>query len=330
MRLDDKLINDFSDILDEATMAYYDALIEKEVERVTYVSALTDVIDIFLDIDSHHLGLLEEYEQLKVTNKLEELSKLSLNSEEVRKALLLLIIKGFKQVHFSLDLITPDAIGIIFADIISSCFDKDDKLTLLDPNFGSGNLAFLLDNYMQQETTIIGVENNNLLAMFSQSLANILDKDIQVYHQDALEMKPAVVDVIVSDLATYVYNDSRYDSLLYKEGVKYFPYLLIEKYLEFGDDETLYFFLIDNDFFTQEKNDLFKKMLFSKGHIKALVILPSSFFLGPAKSVLVLGKSSGQNTTHQASSNIFVLPPLSDSNNFIQVLESIKECLNEK
>ena len=131
MRLDDKLINDFPDILDEATMAYYDALIEKEVERVTYVSALTDVIDIFLDIDSHHLGLLEEDEQLKVTNKLEKLSKLSLNSEEVRKALLLLIIKGFKQVHFSLDLITPDAIGIIFADIISSCFDKDDKLTLL-------------------------------------------------------------------------------------------------------------------------------------------------------------------------------------------------------
>ena len=60
------------------------------------------------------------------------------------------------------------------------------------------------------------------------------------------------VDVVVSDLATYVYNDSRYDSLLYKEGVNYFPYLLIEKYLEFGDDETLYFLkepLNDNSFF---------------------------------------------------------------------------------
>ena len=100
--------------------------------------------------------------------------------------------------------------------------------------------------------------------------------------------------------------------------------------MEFGDEETLYFFLIDNDFFTQEKNDLFKKMLFEKGHIKALVILPSSFFLGPAKSVLVLAKSNNEVASSPVSSNIFVLPPLSDSNNFIEVLESIKECLNEK
>ena len=130
MELNNDVINNFSDILDEAVMVYYNALKSetdderKEVENANYLTCLTDVIDIFLHLDNHHLFDLEKEELEKLYKCFEKLENIKINQEELRKALLFLEIKGFKQIHFPLDLITPDAVGVIFQTLIDEVLKK--------------------------------------------------------------------------------------------------------------------------------------------------------------------------------------------------------------
>lgn len=54
-----------------------------------------------------------------------------INSEEIRRAFLLLDIKGFKNLNFPLDLITPDAIGILIANLVNAFLVKQIALRCL-------------------------------------------------------------------------------------------------------------------------------------------------------------------------------------------------------
>lgn len=329
MIIDDKKINHLIDLLDYASLLYYD---EKEA---TYLDCLSKVIESFLEDEPLPL---EEDTIEKMNETFNEIRKLECNQEELRKVFLLLSIKGFKHANFSLDIITPDAVSIICSYFVESLLKKVDKpqdiirkfqrpirgkYKVLDINYGTGNLVLNINNSLDLPLKFIGIESSNVLANYANNMNNFMDMDTIIYNQDALSMIVPDVDLVVSDLASYEYDDPLYESELTKKGVTYFPYLAIEKHLKSGHDKTKYLYLIDFDFFEHAGSQEFKKILSEQVSIKSLIVLPQSFFQGSPKAILILDK------VMKGSTNIVSLPPLSEKDKFIDVVHEIKQQLEE-
>ena len=117
-KVKESMIIKLTDTFDEAAMLYYHATIDEEIDntavtnydkekgRLNYYECLLTVIDYFLEIKDIEESHLDEETKEKISTLFsdldEEIEKESLNSEEVRRALLLLDIKGFKNLNFSL------------------------------------------------------------------------------------------------------------------------------------------------------------------------------------------------------------------------------------
>lgn len=337
--INDKMITLFTDTLDEASMLYYHAMINEDIDntavtnynlekgRLNYFECLLKVIDYFLGNLDLEDSLLDDSTKEKIStlfNKLDdEIEKNGLNNEEVRKALLLLDIKGFKNLNFSLDLITPDNIGYIIVKLIEVMF-QESKIKMLDFNFGTGNLAFTIVNNSLKDIELIGMDNHYLMADIAAHKANLLQENINIYHQDALEYIIPEVDLIVSDLAVYDYENDQYTSYLYKEGVRYFPYLAIEHYLSLSEN-TKYIYIIDNNFFSQKGNEKIKKLIDDNATIKAFITLPEDMFqdksLGKALLILEKKKSFDKHTP------IYMLPSLKQKEAFLNTMAEILNTL---
>ena len=328
------------DTFDECAMMYFDGTTDElyentditnyNVERphTNFFECLLKCVGYFLDGDE--LKVDEEKVEEQIKQKLDDLKKYlneeGVNSEEVRRAFLLLDIKGFKNVNFPLDLITPDAISIIITELIKYSCSKE-KINLLDFNFGVGNLSFTIANHLDKDVHLIGFDNHSLLASIATMKANMMNTMLDMYHEDCLDFYPSEIDVVVSDIATYDYQNDLYHSSLYEKGVRYFPYLAIEHFLELKGDVT-YIYLIDKDFFSQKGNDLFREMLREKGTIKSLIALPENFFLNDTftKSILIL---NNKPSTIHSSTEVFVLPPLQENKMFMNVMKKIEEHLKK-
>ena len=328
------------DTFDECAMMYFDGTTDElyentditnyNVERphTNFFECLLKCVGYFLDGDE--LKVDEEKVEEQIKQKLDDLKKYlneeGVNAEEVRRAFLLLDIKGFKNVNFPLDLITPDAISIIITELIKYSCSKE-KINLLDFNFGVGNLAFTIANHLDKDVHLIGFDNHSLLASIATMKANMMNTMLDMYHEDCLDFYPSEIDVVVSDIATYDYQNDLYHSSLYEKGVRYFPYLAIEHFLELKGDVT-YIYLIDKDFFSQKGNDLFREMLREKGTIKSLIALPENFFLNDTftKSILIL---NNKPSTIHSSTEVFVLPPLQENKMFMNVMKKIEEHLKK-
>lgn len=328
------------DTFDECAMMYFDGTTNElyentditnyNVERphTNFFECLLKCVGYFLDGDE--LKVDEEKVEEQIKQKLDDLKKYlneeGVNSEEVRRAFLLLDIKGFKNVNFPLDLITPDAISIIITELIKYSCSKE-KINLLDFNFGVGNLSFTIANHLDKDVHLIGFDNHSLLASIATMKANMMNTMLDMYHEDCLDFYPSEIDVVVSDIATYDYQNDLYHSSLYEKGVRYFPYLAIEHFLELKGDVT-YIYLIDKDFFSQKGNDLFREMLREKGTIKSLIALPENFFLNDTftKSILIL---NNKPSIDHSSTEVFVLPPLQENKMFMNVMKKIEEHLKK-
>lgn len=329
IKTDDQKINQLTDLLDYASLLYYD---EKEA---TYLECLSKVLESYMA--EKPLNLEEETLE-KLNEVFEQLDKLDLNEEELRKVFLLLSIKGFKHANFSLDIITPDAVSIICCYLIESLLKKVDKpndiikkyqkpikgkYQILDINYGVGNLILNINNQLGLPIHFTGIESSNVLANYANAINNFMNVDTTIYNQDALSLIVPGVDLVIADLASYEYDDPLYDSKLRQAGVTYFPYLAIEKHLNSGHDKTKYMYLIDFDFFEHPGSGEFKKVLNDKVLIKSLIVLPQSFFQTSPKAILILDK------VKQGATNIVSLPNLNDREKFLEVINGIKKQLEE-
>ena len=334
------MINRMVDLLDEAVMCCYYGMIDEEREntsvtnydkekgRLNYYECLFHVIDYLLD--GKPLKVNQD-DQEKIAELLDafilDVEEFGINSEEIRRALLLLDIKAFKNINFPLDMITPDTIGIIMANFVDAIFDTDKTVELMDFNMGVGNLAFTVANHMKNEAKITAIENHRLLTNVVVHKANMMMQEVNMYYDDALSFLPNDIDIIVSDIAPYEYENENYHSVLYDKGVRYFPYLAIEHYLKI-EKPIFGIYLIENSFFQKEKNHEFYEMINENGHIDALISLPKGFFQDEenAKSIIIISNK----VKDTATTGIYMLPELDQTEQFLQKLEEICEYLKER
>ena len=121
------------DTFDECAMLYFDGTTDElyentdvtnynvEKPHTNFFECLLKCAGYFLDGDE----IIEKQIKDKLDDLKAYLEKTGVNSEEVRRAFLLLDIKGFKNVNFPLDLITPDAIAIIISELIKYSSKKN-------------------------------------------------------------------------------------------------------------------------------------------------------------------------------------------------------------
>ena len=250
------VIDKFYDLIDESCM-----LLNEKI-KLNYLDALIRVAnDIVNDIDD---SKLDDSDILILQDKYNQIMNLTITNEEVRQAMQLLIIKAMKHINMNLEIMTPDYINYIIGYIVNSYFKNQKQISLLDVEVGTGNLITTVANFIENETNLIGVENNKLLINLCKANCELQNNEISLYFQDTLTKLIETVDVVVGDLDCVVKDD------------KYYPYEIINNYLSNIDEEGIFIFLIENDFFNKEQISEFKKKF--KGTMLGLIVLPNELF----------------------------------------------------
>lgn len=318
-------INIISDYIDEIAMLYYESKVLVN-PKISYLECLSKSLNAFLDEEPFKGENLIDRNVEQMLEIIDKAIQVPINEEELRKALLLLEIKAFKHRNLSFDNITPDAVSIIFTFLID--LKRTKKVNnLLDITAGIGNLSIVISNYSKNKWNLIGIEQDIDLCNYLESKANFLEKSFDIRCQDTLQYSFRNVDVIVGDLPNYHYENENYHSELYDQGVRNFQYLAIEKHLTSGNENCTSYYLVDNDFFTNQDSQKFKEVFSKFAYIKAIIVLPTNFFQSSPKMILVIEKN--QETTSKAT-NIFTLPNYQDQTKWNQTLIKIKEYMEEK
>lgn len=318
-------INKISDYIDEIAMLYYESKVLVN-PKVSYLECLAKSLNAFLDDEPFKGENLIDRNVEQMLAIIDKAVQIPINEEELRKALLLLEIKAFKHKNLSFDNITPDAVAIIFTFLID--LKRLNKVNnLLDITVGIGNLSMIVSNYSKNTWNLIGIEQDLDLCNYLEAKANFLEKSFDIRCQDTLQFNYRNVDVIVGDLPNYEYENENYHSELYDVGVRNFQYLAIEKHLASGHETTTSYYLVDNDFFTNKDSQKFKDVFSKYGYIKAIIVLPTNFFKGSPKMILVIEKIK-ENVNKET--NIFTLPNYQDQIKWNQTLIKIKEYMEEK
>ena len=288
-------INLFYDLMDQACMSLYEDI------GLDYLDALIRVgNDLVFEIDESRLS---EETLSKLDEIYENLRNQSFYNEEIRLAWELLLVKGFKHKNLPLNVMTPDTINYLVSVILKDKFEGK-KIKIMDTLLGTSNLLQAIANNMNQDSELIGIEKEEHLVKLSEIASNLQNNEMKIYFQDALKEVYDKVDVVVGDLESYDY-DKEVNSVLYEQGIKYFPYLLIEKRLDNIIDDGYFVYVIDNDFFSKEENGVFKSFLQERATLVALIVLPQSIVQeGHVGKSILIGKKKVLQNYHMAILNI--------------------------
>lgn len=270
--MDNKRIDIFYDQVDKACMILYNEL------KIDYVKALTRVShDLVHEINE--TGLSDD-----VISELNDiysyLRSISFFNEEIRLALQLLIIKGFKHIGYSLDLMTPDSVCYLISYIVS-CLCRY-PIDILDTSIGTGNLLNAVINFPEIEVLeAAGIDNDIDLVNLCAQTSDLMNGGIKVYYQNAMSPIVDTVDVVVGDLPASLVPE--------KDGFNYLPYLIIKERLSNLRDGGYFIYLIDNDFFSYPNSQKFKEELEKQCTLLGLFVLDSAMFKtnNVGKSILV-------------------------------------------
>ena len=249
MDIKSKNVEIFYDLIDEACMEYFYDLHMDYLEAFCKVA--TDVLEKFDD------SRLSDDAIVKLTGIYEKIFDLSLLNEEIRLALVLVIVKGLKHRNMSLDVALPDTISYIMAFIVHNLFNNE-KISIIDTALGIGSLSLTLLNNLEKEITLAGVEKEEIFANVSKAASDYLYHEIKIYCQDFAGEIFDVADLVIGDL-------DRVEN----------PYELILERLDNIKEDGKFIYLINNDFFSKCQ-DGFREALTKEATLTGLIVLPNN------------------------------------------------------
>lgn len=296
------VVDQFYDLIDECCMKLNEKL------HLNYFDCLVRVAnDILYEVND---SKLEEDDLKFLEEKYDQLPNIKITNEEVRLAMQLLIIKAMKHINMNLEIMTPDYINYIIGYLVNSYYKgTKKKVSILDVEVGTGNLINTISNFSEFENNLIGVENNQLLIDICKANTELQNNEITLYFQDVLTTFLEEVDVIVGDLDCDT-----------KEN-KYYPYEIIINYLPNLNKDGIFIYLIENDFFTKEQINNFKKDF--QGTFLGLIVLPQNLFNKDH-----IGKSLLIGTSKKLTSFEMMIMQLSDINNKDKFYKDLEEIQN--
>lgn len=240
-----------------------------------------------------------EEELLKLYSSLDGVE---LNSEEIRKAVQLQLLKAFKEQKIGNGEMTPDTIGLLIGYLIDKFYSAVDKVRIFDPVIGTGNLLTSVANYIKSDFELTGIDNNEYMVGLAKANCNLQGHDIDLYFQDTLLGTFEGMDIVVLDPEQY--------SCIEEDGLSYFPYLAIKRHMKSLKEDGFMFAVIPNDFFLGEESQVMRKFLHQTAHTVGVLELPKTMFTGNPKSILILRKKGKEEKF--SDSLIATLPSFTD------------------
>ncbi|MFJ7980751.1 class I SAM-dependent methyltransferase [Lysinibacillus xylanilyticus] len=219
--------------------------------------------------------------------------------EDVRKAIQIAVLKGMRKGSQPNHQMTPDTLGLLVGYFVEQLFAdrlEAEKITILDPAVGTGNLLLTVMNLLDEKIEATGVEVDELLIRIAASTADLTEQPVSLFRQDALQdllVNPA--DAIVCDLPVGYYpnEDVALDyELCASEGMSYAHHLFIEQSINYTKDGGYLFFLAPTHLFESEQSKLLHKYIQKHAWIQAIIQLPDTMFANKAleKSIVILQK----------------------------------------
>lgn len=198
--------------------------------------------------------------------------------EDVRKAMQAIVLRGFKEMKIPNGNTTPDTIGILFAYLITKVC-KGKELSILDPLCGTGNLLLTISNHLEAKLNLFACDNDVWMTKIIALTADLLSTNVEIYLQDTMNLSLANMDAIVFDMPHW------------ENSNEYFPYKAILHYRDMLKDEGIMIGLVENDFFSYDKDKKFKDSLLTDMSILGLIELPDEMFkFSKPKLIIVLQK----------------------------------------
>ncbi|WP_406686459.1 class I SAM-dependent methyltransferase [Rossellomorea vietnamensis] len=280
--------------------------------------------------------LQEEVSELtkkRLNKKYDEVNFSQLENENIRKAFQFAILKGMKENVQPNHQMTPDSLGLFISYLVNKFTAGTNKLTVLDPAIGTGNLLTTVLNQMPgKETQSIGVEIDEVLIKLAYVGADLQKHPLQLFNQDSLEplfIDP--VDLVLCDLPIGYYpNDLRAQDYELKadEGHSYAHHLFIEQSLKHTKDGGYLFFIVPNGLFESPHSAQLQGYLKEKADIQGFLQLPLSLFKNKnsAKSILILQKKK-EGIKPPKEVLLAQLPSLSNQRALQDILSKIDQWL---
>ena len=302
----------FYDYLDSVATLLYDK------HDKPYLKGVHQALDFLLDET-----LKEDFPSAtmwRLKDAKETVVSLRFPKEEVRKAVQLALLKGFKHERITNSMITPDSIGMFLAYLVKKLYGTENVSTILDPLAGPGNLLATLHNHYSEDIMFYAVDSDALLCKLGRNLLDALEAQHQYFHQDTLTYKGPAVDLIVADFPVESVNRRH----------TYFPYQVILHHLRHLKPGGYFIAVIENDFFDQNEGPNFKKQLMEEAHLFGLVKLDEGLFENHPQSLLIMEKKTEPSEGPRQDFLLVDLPPFRDEKAFQDALFKIDEWFKNK
>ena len=294
-------IEKFYDYFDEVADILYHG------SKVPYIEGINEAFNYLLD--GTFEGEYTEENIEKISNLKTQIVDIDFEREEIRKAVQLGMLKGYKHTFSSNELITPDTIGLFIGYLIKKFYNEKPINAVLDPLIGSGNLVYTVLNYLDKSSKVYGIDNDIIKCNLARNLGDLLDIENEMFFQDTLSYYDQGFDVVLTDMPV-------------SEETPYLPYQVINHHLDGLKAGGYYFSIIENDFFEKQGNDVFKKEIDNKGYIIGLIKLSETLFKSNPKSILIIRKK-GEGVQPHKDFLLVDLPSFNDVQAFNKTLQQI-------
>lgn len=296
-----KRVEDFYDYFDEvANLLYHNY-------QKAYIEGMNEAFNYLLDDAFEGEYSPEDLETLSALK--EKVTETQFSREEVRKAVQLGMLKGYKHAYSSNSLITPDTIGIFIGYLLKKLYKKSTVRSILDPLVGSGNLVYTVLNHIEIDAKVYGVDHDVVKCNLARNLGDLMDYENEMFYQDTFTYLDQGFDLVLTDMP--ITND-----------IPYLPYQVINHYMDALNDGGFFVSIIENDFFEKTGADIFKEEISKKGYIYGLVKLSESLFKNSPKSILIIQKKQ-EGLTPPKDFLLVDLPSFNDIENFNKTINKI-------
>ncbi len=271
-----------------------------------YIEGMNEAFNYLLDGDFE--GEYSEEDISKMSALREIVTDFKFSREEVRKAVQLGMLKGYKHTYSSNSLITPDTIGIFIGYLLKKLY-KQNIHSILDPLVGSGNLVYTVLNHIDGDAKVYGVDNDVVKCNLARNLGDLMDYENEMFYQETFTYVDKGFDLVLTDMPI-------------SEDTPYFPYQVINHHMNALKDGGYFISVIENDFFEKQGNDIFKKEIDKKGYIFGLIKLSESLFKSNPKSILIIRKK-GEGVLPHKDFFLVDLPSFNDIDDFNETINKI-------
>jgi site-specific DNA-methyltransferase (adenine-specific) len=218
----------------------------------------------------------QKEELMNIYHKLDDID---FNVEEIRKAFQLMVLRAFDEANLKPGDITPDTLGIFISYLINKLKGKVEKLKVLDPVVGSGNLLYSVANHLDCDLHLFGIDNVKDLCDIASIQGDLLNYEIEIFCQDTLNNPFKDIDIVVTDIPSYQVKAF--------EKEYYFPYLCVLQHMASLKDDGYFIGIVPNDFFEHDEDGFFKENIVNYGSVLGVLELPINMFKADPKSIVI-------------------------------------------